>query len=242
MPAATALILWAFSFTIVTTSRGARLVRRENDEFTSFILATSGGVVALCATVFLFSDLPAYGSWSLPVPVLFVSLTFLSLSRGRKASKRRLAVLVGAQLSLGFVVFLFLQRQVGYHERYRLFYLNRDAVVAFFRGASPKLIEYDDGIIGFATHFQTLSAFDLASDKELHEAIRQNGLLSIAKRRGYDRIASLAYLPPSESGATALDYLSSVYRSDASARVTYRLEYFDPSLPFAVARITNEAR
>ena len=118
--------------------------------------------------------------------------------------------------------------------------MGRSAIIDHYGEHQPRIIEVDDGIVGFATRFHTLSALNLTTDKDLHRAIREKRLLAIARERGYDRIASLVYLPSrgDRTGAAALNYLASIYRDDSSPRGRYSLEYFDASLPFAIARIS----
>lgn len=239
LPAAAAAGFLLMSFRVVRTDRGLRLESRFKDAFSSYMQATAVGVLTLCTTVFLFTRVPAYGSWSLPVPVFFLTLAPLSIVASRARPQRGFAIVLGAELCLGLAVFWTLHRQPEYHEAYRRFYLGRKAITNFYRERKPRIIEYDDGIIGFATHFPTLAAFNLATDKTLYEAINQNALLALARERGYDRIASLAYLPwgGALTGDSALKYLARIYANDPSARADYSLEYFDPSIPFAVARI-----
>ena len=237
LPALVAVAFLLGSFRVVRTRLGLRFRRRVGDAFTSFVMATAIGVLALCVTIFLFTSVPAYGSWSLPVPVLFVSLAVLSLSPPKRPFQPHAMTFLAAYASVCLLVFVTLQRQPEYHERYRRFFLNRKAVANHYSGQSPKVIEYDDGIIGFATHFHTLSAFNLATDKDLYDAIRGNRLRSLSRSRGYDRVASVAYLPSGGDGDAALNTLSRTFRGDASVKTTYTLEYFDASIPFAIARI-----
>jgi hypothetical protein len=243
VPAVAAVAFLAISLRRERSPRGVRCHLRSRDEFSSFMVASAIGVLALCSAVFLFTGPAAYGSWSLPVPVLFVSLAFVSLLPGKRPapwSSEVLRVLVMSCVAVA--VFFSLHRQPEYHEKYRRFYMGRNAVVDAYGAQKPKMIEVDDGIIGFATHFHTLSALNLSTDKDLHQAIRENRLLPIARERGYDRIASLVYLPNAvdRTGAVALNYLASLYPNDESGR--FSLEYFDPSLPFAIVRISYASR
>lgn len=245
LPSLAAVAFLLGTFRVVRTRPGLQLRRRVGDAFTGFVMATAIGVLALCVTIFLFTSVPAYGSWSLPVPVLFVSLAVLSLSPPKEPSQSHAMPFLAAYAGVCVLVFVTMQRQPEYHERYRRFFQNREAVANHYAGHSPKVIEYDDGIIGFATHFHTLSAFNLATDKDLYDAIRGNRLLSLSRSRGYDRVASVTYLPSDGDGDAALNVLSHAFRGDTSAKTTYSLEYFDASIPFAVARIryaNEEAR
>jgi hypothetical protein len=240
LPAVAGIGLLITSWRLVRTPEGEWLERRLTDDWSVYMAATAVGVLVLCTAVFLLTGVPAYGSWSLPVPVFFVSLAFLSVCPEMKRLRRYFGIVLGAELCVGLGVFCALHRQSEYHEKYRLFYMNRKAITDVYGERKPRLIEYDDGIIGFATHFHTLSAFNVATDKELYQAISKNRLLTVARERGYDHIASLVYLPSGRNltGTSALRYLAGIYGSDTSAKAGYSLEYFDPTIPFAIAKIT----
>lgn len=237
VPAAAAAVSLAASVRLVRAPRGWRLEARSRDEFGLFVAATAPGVLALCGTVFLFSNAAAYGSWSLPVPVLFVSLAALSLLPPRAPAGAHPELRLAGAVCVVLAAFWTLHRQPDYHEKYRRSYMGREKVVGFYGAVKPRLIEVDDGIVGFATHFPTLSGLNYASDRELHAAILGGRLLDVAKKRGYDRIASLVYLPGGANRESALSFLASTYR-DGTGSARYTLEYFDPSLPFAIARIS----
>jgi hypothetical protein len=223
--AAAFLLLWA---------RRAKAVVR--DELGTFLAAAAAGVLSLCGFVFLFTEAKAYGSWSLPVPVLFVSLALLGLFAGRPPVAQA-GLRLGACAAAGVAVFLVLHRQPEHHETYRRMYERRGAVQAAYRARPPRVIEVDDGIVGFATGFHTLSGLGFAADRELLAALKAGRLLPLARERGYDRIASLIYLPPHASPGAALRFLASTYR-DETGQALYALEYYDPALPFAIARIS----
>lgn len=207
------------------------------DAFADFVAATGVGVLLLCTLVFWFFDTFAYGSWSLPVPVLFVSLAFLTLGpRGRVRGLLRTAALPAAA---GCALFLTLGYQPGYHAKYRRFYERRQDVVASFGATTPKIIELDDGIVGFATRFQTMSGLGLAADKELFQAIRGGRMASLARDRGYDHIASLVYLDPTREGAFASLIGSYGHEPDALVQPQFSLAYYDPETGFAAVRVTH---
>lgn len=236
IPAAAAAAFLVASVRAVRTRRGPRLELRRRDELSLFLAATAAGVLALCGAVFLFTQTRAYGSWSLPVPVLFVSLAALGFLAGRPAGARGTLRLAGCAAA-SLAVFAALHRQPEHHEKYRRLYERRGAVAAAYGAKPPRVVEMDDGIVGFATGFHTLSGFGFAADPELLAAIRAGRLLPLARGRGFDRIASLVYLPPGANPGAALRFLASSYRDDSGAALC-ELEYYDPALPFAIARIS----
>jgi hypothetical protein len=236
VPAGAAAAFLAASVRLDRTARGLRVRARARDEFDLFLAATSAGVLALCGAVFLFTEPRSYGSWSLPVPVFFVSLASLSVLPARPPT-RRLGPLLAVIACVCLAVFMTLHRQLDHNERYRRLYMRREVIAGLYRGRPPRLIEVDDGIVGFATGFHTLSGFGFAADRELHEALREGRLLSLARERGYDRIASLLYLPLSPGPESSLLALGSFYRDDTGG-ARFALEYFDANLPFAIVRIT----
>jgi len=236
IPAAAAAACLAMSVRAVRTPRGPALESRRRDELSLFLAATSAGVLALCGAVFLFTETRAYGSWSLPVPVLFVSLAPLGFLAGRQGGARSTPGLV-ACAAASLVVFSALHRRTDHHEKYRLLYERRGAVAAAYGAKAPRVVEVDDGIVGFATGFRTLSGFGFAADPELLAAIRAGRLLPLARARGFDRVASLVYLPAGAGPESALRFLASACRDDSGA-ARWTLEYYDPTLPFAIARVT----
>jgi hypothetical protein len=238
VPAAVAAAFLATSLRVVRTPRGPRLRLRGEDELSRFLAATAVGVLILCGAVFLFTDARSYGSWSLPVPVLFVSLVGLHLLAGRAPCRgARLALAISTAAVLA--VFLTLHRQPEHHERYRRMYFSRDAIVAALGARHPRLVEVDDGIVGFTTRFPTLSGLGFAADKELRLAIREGRVLQLARARGYDRLASVIYLPLSPGPESSLRSLASAYRDGRPA--SWTLEYWDPNVPFALVKFTEDA-
>jgi hypothetical protein len=240
IPAAAAASFLLASVRLVRTPGGPVLRPRRGDDYSSFLIATAAGVLALTTFVFLFTDASAYGSWSLPVPVLFVTLAVLGILPERTPAARPAALLACGCTCVALAVFWTLHRQPEYHEKYRRFFAIRDEVVAFYGGRAPRIVEFDDGVVGFATHFHTLSGLNLATDKELHRAIPEGRLLPVARQRGYDRIASVVYIPPPLDRASVLRFLATRYPDGPGGRVRYALEYLDPAVPFAIAKMTWE--
>ncbi len=208
------------------------------DALDAFCSATAAGVLVLCGAVFLFTDPRSYGSWSLPVPVFFVSFAAWIAFARRPGPGSPLA-LAGA-VAASVVLFLSLQRVPEYHARYRGLYERREAVVRAYGASPPSIVEVDDGIVSFATGFRALSAFGFAADRELVLALRDGRLAEVARARGFDRVASLVYLPEPARPETALRFLAASC-PDRTGRAAYALEYWDASLPFAIARIVDRA-
>jgi hypothetical protein len=89
-------------------------------------------------------------------------------------------------------------------------YEARDEVKDHFAGAPPRMIEYDDGIISFATGFPALSGLGFAVDREAVPWVRDGRILWLAYERGFDHIASLNYFG---TGGLSLDSSSEEIRA-----------------------------
>lgn len=167
------------------------------DSYSEFLRLTAAGVITLGSYDFLFVKTFAMGHWYTPVSILFVSLVLLeATSKVEKHHETSIfQIVVWAALSI--VVFLTLQRRPTYHRLYADFYfIEAPAVRAYYGSAVPKLVEYDDGIIAFGTHFPALSGTGLELDQQASEWFRSGRLDELAFQRGFDRAACMTYCVP----------------------------------------------
>lgn len=109
----------------------------------------------------------------------------------------------------------------------------RDRVREFYGGELPKIVELDDGIIAYSFGAPTLSGLRFCLDPEsARHLLAGNGrdLLSLAYRRGYDRLASSHYMyhPIIYSGAPSPVLTEFLHRSVALEDLTpfrWQVEY-----------------
>ena len=179
------------------------LLRRDR----VFLLATSFGVLTLASYNFLFVETYGQGHWYMPLGTLLVSLIALDVSDHWLADVRpaRVAVIVAMALVLGSAFFLRLHRHADYHARFSQFFFEEAPLVrARFAGHPPKLLEFDDGIVSWATGFDAMSAWGPGLDAEGAAAFKRGNLFEIADQRGFNHATSLVYF-----GAAALTETSS---------------------------------
>ena len=179
------------------------LLRRDR----AFLLATSLGVLMLASYNFLFVQTYGQGHWYMPVGTLLVSLIALDISDHWLADVRpaRVAAIVGVSMLIGSGFFLRLHRHEDYHARFSQFFFDEAPLVrARFAGHELKLLEFDDGIVSWATGFAATSAWGPGLDADAALALRRGHLFEIAEERGFNHVASLVYF-----GAAALTESSS---------------------------------
>ncbi len=185
-----------------------------NRRLSGFLAATGVGVLALNGYDFLFVPVMNQGHWYVPVSVLYVSLVVLHAAerfarrtgRRRAASRRGLAMWATALVALTVVVvvlFLKVQCRSSYHARYAEFALNEAPKVrAQLATSAPHLLEFDDGIVAWATGFPTMSATGYGLDRDGAEAKRRGDLVHLAVARGFDDLTSLVYVGTGGLGTT----------------------------------------
>jgi hypothetical protein len=168
------------------------LLRRDR----AFLLATSLGVLMLASYNFLFVMTYGQGHWYMPVGTLLVSLIALDLSDHWLAHLRptRVAAIVGVAMLIGSAFFLRLHRHADYHARFSQFFFDEAPLVrARFAGHPPKLLEFDDGIVSWATGFDAMSGFGPGLDAEGALALKRGHLFDVADERGFNHATSLVY-------------------------------------------------
>lgn len=179
------------------------LLRRDR----AFLLGTSLGVLMLASYNFLFVQTYGQGHWYMPLGTLLVSLIALDVSDHWFADVRptRVAAIVGVAMLIGSAFFLRLHRHADYHARFSQFFFDEAPLVrARFAGRPPKLLEFDDGIVSWATGFNAMSAWGPGLDAEGALAFKRGNLFKIADERGFNHATSLVYF-----GAASLTESSS---------------------------------
>jgi hypothetical protein len=153
------------------------------DSYAEFLWLAAAGILLLHAYDFLFVRTFAMGHWYVPVSALFASLAVLVPARARTSGAAASPARVGLTGLVVLLTFAVGHRRPDYHWLYNDFYFVEAAQVRAFYGTDvPRVVEHDDGIIGFATRFPTMSGTGLMLDAEAAE--------------GFDRAASLAYVLP----------------------------------------------
>jgi hypothetical protein len=227
--------------------------RTERDGLADFTTALAVGTLLLAAYDFLFVPTFAMGHWYTPASIAFVSVAAVAAVRGSArltiSRARRRPVWLGALATLGagllcVMIFYFLQRRGGYHTLYADLYLvDAPAARAFYGQQRPRLLEYDDGIVAFSTAFPTMSGTGHAADGEAAVALTKGTLQQLALERGFDRVASLVYLPSdaARQGVPARSLpamaLESVQRQAGGFHA--RLEFVAPSGRFCIIRVAR---
>lgn len=203
-------------------------------------------VLALAGYNLFFVGLGAQGHWYFPVSILFVSLAFCQVM-GRQFDLRH-----GHSMILRFVLvvvvavfFVFIFRDPDYNSHYARFYLEEAPKVrAFYGENTPRIIEVDDGIIGFATGFPTMAGFGFALDQQAAACKQAGMLLPLAYSRGFDRIASYNYWNAQKAFAAGPAVATQIFRDRMTFvagidRAALEIEYRSPSGRFVVFRITD---
>lgn len=104
----------------------------------------------------------------------------------------------------GIIVILFFRLifwNSTYNSHYAWLFDEADRIRKHYAGMTPKLLEYDDGIIAYSTGFPTMSGLGFALDNEAINYKKDGNLLSLAYSRGFTFVTSLNYF-----GANGLAY------------------------------------
>lgn len=200
--------------------------------FDFFLRMSCWGVWALALYNFCFVPPAHQGHWYFPVSTVLVSLIGLRwwsrLLRARAEPSRSIRGAGYAFIAVStLLIFATLHRHADTHRRYASFMLEvAPALRARFHPEKPRLVEFDDGIVGYATGFPTMSASGLAADPEAARAVARGALLRLALRRGFGRYTS------SIIGKARL--LGALKRLRRDHRI--EVEYLHPTLDVAVVR------
>jgi hypothetical protein len=157
-------------------------------------------VLALGAYNTLFVPLSFMGTWYFPLSALFVSLAAIT-SLDRIALLRRIwaspkgSIVALTLLAVAVTAYFFrAHHRPGYMQEQATFYYDEAPKIrAYYGQQQPKIIEFDDGIVTFATGFPAMSGFSVLLDSEALAAKDEGGLLQVAIGRGYARVASSYY-------------------------------------------------
>jgi hypothetical protein len=158
--------------------------------------------------------------------------------------------LVGAGLVVAVLIFYFatVYWEKDRRSHFTAYFLKTVPDMQKFYGAEkPKIIEVDDGIVGYATDYPTMSWLGFTLDPQAVEAKRKGHLLDLAVERGFDRLSSVNYFnatglntktPPS----VIKDKLShTFFLSPKEAEpYSFHVEYVSPNGFTAVIRITRQ--
>ena len=225
----------------------AVLRRRErHDALTWPLAACSVFVLVLTSYNFLFVNIWHQGQWYYPVSI--VQMTMLAFYLWEKerpvADGRGSAFVAGASAISVLLFFGLVFHDTRYNMTYTHMYEARDELKEHFSGAPPKMIEYDDGIISFATGFPAMSGLGFAVDREAVPWVRNGRVLWLAYKRGFDHIVSLNYFG---TGGLSLESSSEEIRAKlngtfflspaATAPFDFEVVYLPTRVPLAFIRI-----
>ncbi len=180
---------------------GAEWLDTPTARFDFLMLASAAGTFALGAHNFLFVPYISQGHWYYPVSSVWTTLVALLGLRvvGARVLPDRdhnsmaiVASILWTILCVG--LFVGLHRHEAYHRRFAwFFHVEAPRVRAHYGNNRPRLIEMDDGLVAFSTGFPTLSGIGLALDREAAHAFPGAQFFQLARRRGFDRMATLQY-------------------------------------------------
>ena len=221
-------------------------LRPGSDRLDSFLCWTALAVLTLGLYNTFFVLLIQTGPWYFPLSTLFVSIALIStLDRLRvvrlfSATPQR-AVAIAGLLSLGVSAY-FIRAQYSplYLADHATFYYDEAPRIREYyraRGEVPKLVEFDDGIVSFATGFPSMSGHGLALDKEAMIAKKHDQLMHLALERGYDHVASLDYVQLRDPGPLRSSDAWSAYKwikKEERRSLRFVPEYHAPEIGFAI--------
>lgn len=119
----------------------------------------------------------------------------LKLSGGFSRLSLVLASCVVVMILLSHLVFVTRHGLQTGNPFYR-FWHDRKSISAYLsnRIEHPRLVEYDDGIIGYSLGFPTIHGFGFVADYEGYRAKRRGEFLHYCRLRGFNVIASVQYI------------------------------------------------
>ncbi|HVU05131.1 MAG TPA: hypothetical protein VHE30_25450 [Polyangiaceae bacterium] len=171
-----------------------------------FLGATALGVLTLAAYDFLYVPRTTQGHWYFPVSSAFVSMAALAawvrfVPGGRAPPVRASGIRQAIACSLVIAGYL-LVASIGTDEGLAAFYFDEAPKIRdFYRGKTVKMVEFDDGIVTFATGIPAMSGLGLTLDRAAVEesggfAAHRTGkarIMDLGVRRGYDRFTVVGY-------------------------------------------------
>ena len=248
-------ILVPMVFAVAALLRSLVLLLRKRHSQLDFALAVTAFFVLLLGLYNgLFVGLSCQGHWYFPVSVLFVSVFTIQALCGfvppvSVPTKRTWIALAGLSIMVaGASSYYWINQHLA---SYSTFF--RDEVEPLrehYKGQSVKLLEYEDGLLCYATGFQAMSGTLLMADEEAvdHVMRQRRSLLTLAYARGFDRTATWGY-----GGLDSLEYDSlpremayEIKRSYLGREVSllddpwpflFEVDYVSPSRRLRVLRI-----
>lgn len=205
-----------------------------------FVLGSALGVLGLTAYDVLFVPPMNQGHWYYPVPNLFVTLAVLWAARAAPPLPRPwLRVAAGAALAAGVLYgyVSYVTPGVGVSRFARFYFDEAPEIRRFYQGRTVKLVEFDDGIVSFATGFPAFSGTGLVLDREAIPAARKERLLDLALKRGFDRFSTLNYVHERVGRSASTGAIRRAYRLGKQApRCEFAVEYLSQDGHFSIIR------
>jgi hypothetical protein len=187
----------AIAYLAQLTARFRREPHLERIEFGLAITAIFG--LLLGAYNYFFVPIWDQGSWYFPVSVLFVSLFAVSVfERLVDQTTERSAIITGAVTVICVLSFFqFVYKNDVHNQQYAAFFEQAPSIRKYYaqKNESPRLIEFDDGIIAYSTGYPAMSGLGRELDRLAAEHKVNKSLLPLAYQRGYTKIVSLIYFP-----------------------------------------------
>jgi hypothetical protein len=224
--------------------------RERHDALTWPLAVCSAFVFVLTTYNFLFVNVWHQGHWYYPVSIVQMTLLALYLwEKGRPVPNGWGSALVaGASVATALLFFGLVYHDARYNMTYTRMYEARDEVKEHFSGSIPRMIEYDDGIVSFATGFPAMSGLGFAADREAIPWIQNGRILWLAYARGFDHIVSLNYFG---TGGLTLESSSEEIRAKldstfflspaATAPFEFEVVYLPSRVQLAFIRIRSAA-
>ena len=193
---ATIPVLGAGAYLLVSS------IRRRSASPTDVLFAlTAVAVILIGVYNVAFVDFWHQGHWYYPMSSLWLSAVIVR-ECGRRSWREPLPVgpwcawaLPSSVLIL--IVFVGLCRDPAYHKDFAVFQLEEaPRILAHYGAERPRVVEYDDGIIAYATGYPAMSGTGYVLDSEAVPYFKRKRLLDLAMARGFDRFASIQYLRP----------------------------------------------
>jgi hypothetical protein len=211
------------------------LLLRRRDRFAEVLKLSGPAVILLAAYDLLFVDLPSHGHWYFPVSIVFVSLVVMRVI-GERPSGLGAWLVAGTATVLCLYSFFSINRRFNYNTFYSDFFFNEAPKIReFYAGKKVGIVEVDDGIIAFSTHVPCMSGSGLNLDREAFDAYRRRELYRVAFARGYDRVASLAYVNERPIKSLSPDVLGA-FTSALGYSPSYKFQIDYQSSDFIIAK------
>lgn len=206
-------VLYVAIFVRVRAARRSLVIELRDfaTPFDGFLVKMTPGIWLLGGYNTVFVNANGIGEWYHPIAMIYMSLALLSiyvwlsgLVRQRLATSvaalpaRRLALarVAGLAAMSALVIAGFVRHQVraDYHAKWVKLFWEIGPRVSQLLGNQPlKLIEYDDGIIGFSLNAPVVSGSRLGLDAEAAKASAAGHLVDLAVDRGFDTFATFVY-------------------------------------------------